>query len=76
MSRTSLFAGLLGLSAAVLATPDSDLTLNPTLTRNGPFINCVNTTDDITLAVKPACGSLNSATFAELNTGVNTSNIK
>ncbi|EIN07776.1 hypothetical protein PUNSTDRAFT_144314 [Punctularia strigosozonata HHB-11173 SS5] len=53
-----------------------DISLNPTATTPTNFISCANTTDDIALAVKPSCGALDSKTFAEVNTGVNTSAIK
>ncbi|KAJ7626935.1 hypothetical protein FB45DRAFT_1081897 [Roridomyces roridus] len=45
-----------------------------TPTSNLPIL--VNSTSTLTLAVQPACGSLDSTTFAELNTGINLGNIK
>lgn len=37
------------------------------------FPAIVNTTSPLTLAIKPACGTLNSSIFTEINTGINLS---
>ncbi|KAJ7098542.1 hypothetical protein B0H15DRAFT_581084 [Mycena belliarum] len=45
-------------------------------TPSANFPVVLNSTSTLTLAVEPACGSLDAATFTELNTGINLSNIK
>ncbi|KAF9461346.1 tyrosyl-DNA phosphodiesterase-domain-containing protein [Collybia nuda] len=44
-----------------------------TVTATLDFPVIINTTSPLTLAIKPACGTLDSATFTEINTGINLS---
>ncbi|KAJ7455802.1 hypothetical protein FB451DRAFT_1184096 [Mycena latifolia] len=69
-----LFTTMLQLALVVTAFLVLRLATAQTPVANFPIL--VNSTSPLTLAVDPACGSLDSVNFTELNTGINLNAIK